>query len=199
MFLRNHFLSKKFFTFLVGSTYLQGKIKSSKFYKDILPIEFTKETELEQENQHEIVEEKDSLMISHNQREFMNTILHILKSITLPINHLLYLLSLYKSKSIMYCDIPKLKKPYLGCSIRANEDGVQGMKILLIKSDSPAERAGLKPKDIILEINGKPVRNINEYNAAVGSEPGIKKMKIFRSDGEKETTSEIDVNFIISE
>ncbi len=99
----------------------------------------------------------------------------------------------------MYCDIPKLKKPYLGCSIRANEDGVQGMKILLIKSDSPAERAGLKPKDIILEINGKPVRNINEYNAAVGSEPGIKKMKIFRSDGEKETTSEIDVNFIISE
>ena len=104
---------------------------------------------------------------------------------------------LYSKK--LFCEIPQFNKPYLGCSIRSNEEGTQGMKVLMIKSDSPAEKAGLKVKDIIVEINGKKIRNINEYNAAVGLEAGKKRIKIVRKEADKEEEIEFYVDFILTE
>lgn len=95
--------------------------------------------------------------------------------------------------STMMCQ-SELGRPYFGCSIRATESGV-GMQILLIKSDSPAEIAGLKVKDIILEIEGKPINSIHDYNGAVGSEKGRKKVKILRTQDNKEKVLEIIVEF----
>jgi predicted metalloprotease with PDZ domain len=104
----------------------------------------------------------------------------------------------FNSKKL-FCEIAQLNKPYLGCSIRSNEEGTQGMKVLMIKSDSPAEKAGLRVRDIIVEINGKKVRDINEYNAAVGLEPGRKKVKIVRKEADQEKELEFYVDFILTE
>ena len=41
------------------------------------------------------------------------------------------------------------------------------MMILLVNSESPAYKAGLKAGDILLSINGMPVNNIIEYREAI--------------------------------
>jgi len=73
-----------------------------------------------------------------------------------------------------------IKKPYLGCSIRSKKG--QGMQVVLIKSDSPAEKAGLQVGDVIISINGIKTNSINEYFAAVGLESGFKKIVIYRDN-----------------
>lgn len=85
-------------------------------------------------------------------------------------------------------------KPYLGCSIRQNE---LGMQVILIKSNSPAEKSGLQMKDIITEIDGVKVANIHDYNIAVGFKKGIKKLFVLRNvDGKSENEKlEILVDF----
>ena len=88
-----------------------------------------------------------------------------------------------------------LARPYFGASIRSTENGV-GMLVVMIKSDSPAEIAKLKIKDVILEIEGKPINNIHDYNGAVGSEEGIKRVKIMRKVENQEKILEIKVHFI---
>jgi len=88
---------------------------------------------------------------------------------------------------VAYCDdnednrLPS--RPYIGCSIRSVEDR-PGMLILIVNSESPAAKSKLKSGDIILEINGKPVNNIKEYNAAVGSEKGIALHILIEREGE---------------
>lgn len=92
-------------------------------------------------------------------------------------------------------DIMKpIVKPYLGCSIRQNESGMQ---VILIKSNSPAEKSGLQMKDIITEIDGVKVANIHDYNIAVGFKKGIKKLSVLRNvDGKSENEKlEILVDF----
>jgi len=89
----------------------------------------------------------------------------------------------------------ELSRPYLGCSIRSTEIGV-GMVVVLVKSDSPAELAGIRVKDIILEIEGKPINTIHDYNGAVGSEKGKKKVKIQRKVENQEKILEMYVEFI---
>ena len=89
----------------------------------------------------------------------------------------------------------ELSRPYLGCSIRSTEQGV-GMLVVLVKSDSPAEAAGIKVKDVILEIEGKPINTIHDYNGAVGSNKGIKKVKLLRKIESQEKILELSVDFI---
>lgn len=72
-------------------------------------------------------------------------------------------------------DIVNFKRPYLGCSIRQKEEGMQ---IVMIRSGSPAEKAGLAIRDIILEIDGQKTCSINEYYSAIGQEKGKKNLKI---------------------
>ena len=61
------------------------------------------------------------------------------------------------------------------------------MQIILVKSGSPAEKAGLRIKDLIVEINGTKIQNINDYRSAVGLEKGWKIIKyvrgVVRNDG----------------
>ena len=52
--------------------------------------------------------------------------------------------------------------PYLGCSIRSLNDQ-PGMELVLVNSDNPAWHASLKLGDILLEIDNKPVNNIQDY------------------------------------
>jgi len=111
---------------------------------------------------------------------------NIINMIYFPIQYSLFFFSEALNKKFAYCDIPQKRKPYLGCSIRFIEE-LNGMRIINVKSDSPAEKAGLKVNDVILEIEGKNILSINDYNGAVGSEAGVKKFKIIRINehGEK--------------
>jgi C-terminal processing protease CtpA/Prc len=74
------------------------------------------------------------------------------------------------------------KKLYLGCSIRYNEE-LRGMRIINIKTDSPAERSGLKVNDVILEIDGKEILSINDYKIAINSnKDNLKNFKVAKID-----------------
>lgn len=114
------------------------------------------------------------------------------KLLTVPISF--FILDLFKGENIQCSDDFKAPSiPYLGCSIRSKGDGMQ---IIMIKSGSPAEKSGLKVKDVITEIDGKSVSSINEYYAAIGMNKGSKKVKVRCSNDE--ANSELVKELIIS-
>ena len=96
-----------------------------------------------------------------------------------PIQYSLFFFYETLSKKYASCEIPQKRKPFLGCSIRFVEE-LNGMRIINVKSDSPAEKAGLKVNDVIIEIEDRKIQSINDYNAAVGLEAGVKTFKILR-------------------
>jgi S1-C subfamily serine protease len=117
------------------------------------------------------------------------------KNLLLGSNTLFFLLNVFKEKKIIKCE--GVKRPYLGCSIRSKEEGMQ---IILIKTDSPAERAGLMVKDVILEIDGKKISSINDYNAAIGNDVGRgKSFKILRKINDKDVVFNIEIQLVYNE
>lgn len=61
---------------------------------------------------------------------------------------------------------------YLGVS---GIDATDGVIITSVGEDSPADKAGLKDRDVIQSINGRQVRSFNELKGAIASkEPGTK-------------------------
>ncbi|MCB0370760.1 MAG: M20/M25/M40 family metallo-hydrolase, partial [Bdellovibrionales bacterium] len=52
---------------------------------------------------------------------------------------------------------------YLGTIPDYSQEGVKGVRISGVSKNSPAEKAGLQAKDIIVEFNGQPVDSINDY------------------------------------
>lgn len=108
------------------------------------------------------------------------------KLLTVPISF--FILDLFKGENLQCSDDFKAPSiPYLGCSIRSKGDGMQ---IIMIKSGSPAEKSGLKVKDIITEIEGKAVSSINEYYAAIGMNKGPKKVKVRSVNDEESAESQ---------
>lgn len=109
-----------------------------------------------------------------NSKEYSEERISLLPLLSIPLSF--FILEMFKPKLHCEEEIAKEEKPYLGCSIRLKPN--EGMQIVLVKSDSPAERAGLKVKDVILEVESKPTKSINEFFAAVGREKGRKKIKV---------------------
>ncbi|AEH44896.1 protease Do [Thermodesulfatator indicus DSM 15286] len=64
----------------------------------------------------------------------------------------------------------------------------EGALVTDVAPNSPADKAGLKPGDIIVEYNGKPVKNVAELRTLVAlTSPGTKvKMVVFRKGHKKE-------------
>jgi S1-C subfamily serine protease len=52
---------------------------------------------------------------------------------------------------------------YLGTVPDYSQEGVQGVRISGVSKNSPAEKAGIQSKDIIVEFNGKPIDSIHDY------------------------------------
>lgn len=117
----------------------------------------------------------------------------LVKNIGIVLSTFLFILLVFKKNTKKAKCEEFASKPYLGCSLRSKDDGMQ---IVMIKSDSPAEKAGLMVKDIILEIDGKKISSINEYNAAIGYEANRKKIKILRKINNDEVILYINVDFI---
>lgn len=52
---------------------------------------------------------------------------------------------------------------YLGTIPDYSQEGVKGVRISGVSKESPAEKAGLKEKDIIVELSGSKIENIYDY------------------------------------
>lgn len=62
-----------------------------------------------------------------------------------------------------------------------------GVEVKRVDPDSPASKAGLKENDVILEVNGKTIEDIDEFQLAIGeSQPGAKvSLTIWRAGGRR--------------
>jgi serine protease Do len=76
------------------------------------------------------------------------------------------------------------------------EDEAQALKLATaggaivrqVEGDSPAERAGIKPGDVILEYDGKPVKNADDLSALVSATvPGTRVSVVLSRDGVRQT------------
>lgn len=62
---------------------------------------------------------------------------------------------------------------YLG-TIPDYSNQIEGVKLMGVRNGSPADKAGLKDDDTIVEYNGKQIKNLYDYVYALGdSKPGI--------------------------
>lgn len=116
--------------------------------------------------------------------------------ITMTLDNLIYVFSLLCKKTNKMACQESQPKLYLGCSFREKLSEPQGLYVLSVKTESPAENAGLKTKDLIVEIEGHSVRSINDYYSAIGSEPGLKKFKILREEKDDYIPIEINIHLV---
>ena len=75
----------------------------------------------------------------------------------------------------------------------------QGVSVEAVVLRGPAYRAGLLPGDVLLEVNGKPVKSPNDIHDAVAEmEPGSKvKLTVHRKDDRQQTIQSLDLNMTI--
>ena len=83
-------------------------------------------------------------------------------------------------------------KPKMGLKIQDTEDG-NGVKIIDVDDESPAQKSGLKEDDIITEINGGEVKNVDDLKSKIKDlkEGDTYKIK-YKRDG-KGQTAEIKI------
>lgn len=60
----------------------------------------------------------------------------------------------------------RTQRPKLGMQVEEQSSG-KGLKVLEVKADAPAAKAGLKPGDIIEQIEGRSVNSLDEMNGAL--------------------------------
>jgi S1-C subfamily serine protease len=58
-------------------------------------------------------------------------------------------------------------RPFMGIQFKLNPDG-KGMLIMEVLEDSPAAKAGLKAKDVILKIDGTEPTSLKEFREILG-------------------------------
>jgi putative serine protease PepD len=67
-----------------------------------------------------------------------------------------------------------VRHAYLGVSIGTNANGA-GAVVGTVRTGSPAANGGVKPGDVVVSVNGKPISSANELTAAIGAlQPGDK-------------------------
>jgi serine protease Do len=72
-------------------------------------------------------------------------------------------------------------------------DRPRGALVSFVEPDGPAQKAGLKPGDVVLQVNGKPVEQSAELSNAVAAiKPGSEAMlKVWRSGKERDVTVQV--------
>ena len=65
-----------------------------------------------------------------------------------------------------------------------------GVEVKRVDENSPAAKAGFKENDVILEVNGKAIENIEQFQTTIGEmQPGTKVSLTIWRDGAKQTLS----------
>ena len=91
----------------------------------------------------------------------------------------------------------KVKRPYIGISARDVDEKtakanniVEGIYIISVEAFSSAEKAGVKPGDVIIEADGTPLKTMEELNKIKNSHNigDTIKLKINRDSKEIELT-----------
>jgi serine protease Do len=83
------------------------------------------------------------------------------------------------------------QRPKLGVQVEEQASG-KGLKVLEVKPDAPAARAGLKVGDIVEQLDGKAVNNLEDLRAALEKEIKSHKLNIIRAG----KPLELMVNFL---
>lgn len=70
----------------------------------------------------------------------------------------------------------------------------QGLEVKLVDPNSPADKAGIKPNDVLLEVNGKAIEDNPQFQAVIGSTaPGTKiNLTIWRNGAKQTLTATLD-------
>ncbi len=65
-----------------------------------------------------------------------------------------------------------------------------GTVIVAVSPGSPAEQAGLQPSDVVLAVNGQPVRNMHDWQAILANtEVGRpERLKVLRGESQLQVT-----------
>jgi serine protease Do len=92
---------------------------------------------------------------------------------------------------------PFLNRAYLGVGVvQLSDERVKalklpsdrGVEVTLVVPNSPAAKAGLKPNDVILELNGKPADSAEQFPALIADAgPGAKVSMTLWRNGAKQT------------
>lgn len=73
-------------------------------------------------------------------------------------------------------------------ALKLNDDS--GVEVKRVDENSPAAKAGIKENDVILELNGKVIEDIEQFQTTVGeTQPGTKVSLTVWRDGAKQTLS----------
>jgi serine protease Do len=102
----------------------------------------------------------------------------------------------------------KVVRGWLGVAIQPLDEGMakdlgikEGVLIHSVQPNSPAEKAGLKAGDIIVEVGGKPAKDVSQVQRMVSSyKPGEKaKIKVINYDDKKSRTVEVKIGELPAE
>lgn len=84
------------------------------------------------------------------------------------------------------------RKPRLGLDIQDVEEGT-GVKVLDVEDDAPAAKAGLKKDDVIVEIDGAVVKDVDELKEKLKDKKEGDSFKVkYKRDGKSQT---IDIKY----
>ncbi len=97
----------------------------------------------------------------------------------------------------------RVARGYLGVTLQdlnealAKQFGVtgnQGVVITDVAADSPAAKAGLQPGDVILELNGQPVRDLRSLRLTVAQTPPgtMVRLKVLRDKAARDISAKLD-------
>jgi hypothetical protein len=82
--------------------------------------------------------------------------------------------------------------PYLGTVPAFGGPPVRGVRLQAVRAGSPAEHAGLRGQDVIVQFTGAPVANLEEFAALLfGARAGERVEIVFERDGQRVETSAI--------
>jgi len=73
--------------------------------------------------------------------------------------------------------------PYFG-SVPDFRDDLKGVLFSAVQNNSPAAKAGLKPGDLLVEFDGKPIQNLQDYAYALrAKQPGDRVQVVVKRNG----------------